>query len=78
MKGNSEEARSINSRLDLYKANVYEVEKRLFMNEIKINFENFRNEYQGKKSRVRLLIPIFEEHNRKIKELVGQECTRYL
>ena len=73
MKGNSEEARSINSRLDLYKANVYEVEKRLFMNEIKINFENFRNEYQGKKSRVRLLIPIFEEHNCKIKELVGQE-----
>ena len=73
MKGNSEEARSINSRLNLYKANVYEVEKRLFMNEIKINFENFRNEYQGKKSRVRLLIPIFEEHNRKIKELVGQE-----
>jgi len=73
MKGNSEEARSINSRLDLYKANVYEVEKRLFMNEIKINFENFRNEYQGKKARARMLIPIFEEHNRKIKELVGQE-----
>jgi len=73
MKGNSEEARSINSRLDLYKANVYEVEKRLFMNEIKINFENFRNEYQGKKARARMLIPIFEEHNRKIKELIGQE-----
>lgn len=73
MRGNSEEARSINSRLDLYKANVYEVEKRLFMNEIKINFENFRNEYQGKKAKARMLIPIFEEHNRKIKELIGQE-----
>ncbi|WP_445749415.1 site-specific integrase [Polaribacter sp.] len=73
IKGNSEQARSINSRLDLLKAKVYEIEKRLFMSETKINFENFKNEYQGKKIRERYLIPIFVEHNRKIKELVGQE-----
>jgi site-specific recombinase XerD len=73
MKGNSEETRIINSHLDLLKAKVYEIEKRLFMSEIKINFENFKNEYQGKKTRERYLMPIFEEHNRKIKELVGQE-----
>ena len=73
MKGNSEEARTINSRLDLLKNKVYEIEKRLFMGEIKINLENFKNEYLGKKARDRYLMPIFEEHNRKIKELVGQE-----
>lgn len=73
IKGNSEEARSINGRLDLLKAKVYEIEKRLFMSETKINFENFKNEYQGKKIRERYLVPIFQEHNRKIKELVGQE-----
>lgn len=73
MKGNTEEARSTNGRLDMLKAIVYETEKKLFMNEVEITFENFKNEYLGKKSRDRMLIPIFEEHNRKIKELVGQE-----
>jgi site-specific recombinase XerD len=73
MKGNSEEARLINGRLDMMRAIVYETEKKLFMNQIEITFESFKNEYQGKKERARMLIPIFQEHNRKIKELVGQE-----
>lgn len=73
IKGNSEEARIINGQLEMIKAQVYETQKKLFMNQEEINFENFKNEYQGKKERERMLIPIFEEHNRKIKELVGQE-----
>lgn len=73
IKGNSEEARIINGQLEMIKAKVYETQKKLFMNQEEINFENFKNEYQGKKERERMLIPIFEEHNRKIKELVGQE-----
>lgn len=73
MKGNSEEARLFNGRLDLMRATVYEAEKKLYMNQIEITFESFKNEYQGKKERERLLIPIFKEHNRKIKELLGQE-----
>ncbi|WP_130733989.1 site-specific integrase [Flavobacterium sp. J27] len=73
MKGNSEEARSINNRLDMVKSKVFDVEKRLFMSNTQINIENFKNEYLGKKERERTLIPIFIEHNRKIKELVGSE-----
>lgn len=73
MKGNSEEARIVNGQLDMMRAIVYETEKRLFMNQVEITFESFKNEYQGKKTRERTIIPIFEEHNRKIKELLGQE-----
>src|SRR5258705_5521931 len=69
MKGNTEEARLINGRLDMMRAIVYETEKKLFMNEVPITLESFKNEYLGKKDRDRMLIPIFEEHNRKIKEL---------
>lgn len=65
MKGNSEETRTINSQLEMMRAKVYETEKRLFMRESEINFETFKNEYQGKKERSRLLIPIFEEHTKK-------------
>jgi site-specific recombinase XerD len=73
MKGNTEEARMFNGRLDMMRATVYETEKKLFMNQIEITFESFKNEFQGKKERARMLILIFQEHNRKIKELVGQE-----
>lgn len=73
MKGSSQETRTINSQLEMLRAKVYEAEKNLFMAEKEFNYETFKNEYQGKKERSRLLIPIFEEHNRKLKELVGLE-----
>ena len=73
MKGNSEEARTINSHLEMLRAIIYEAEKKLFMKQVPITFDNFKNEIQGVKERERMLVPIFEEHNRKIKELVGQE-----
>lgn len=75
IKSNSEEARTINGQLDLLKSKVYETEKRLFMREIEITFETFKNEHLGKEERVRLLVPIFKDHNSKIKELVGFEYS---
>ena len=72
MKGTSEEARSINGHLDNLKSKILNVEKSLIKKDIPVNFESFKNELSGKKERERMLIPIFQEHNRKIKELVGQ------
>lgn len=73
LKGNSEEARLINNHLELLRMHVFEIEKQLLIKNETLNFENFKNEYLGIKQRERLLIPIFTEHNRKIKELVGSE-----
>lgn len=73
LKGNSEEARLINNHLELLRMHVFEIEKQLLIKNETLNFENFKNEYLGIKERERLLIPIFTEHNRKIKELVGSE-----
>ena len=73
MKGTSEEARSINGHLDNLKSKILNLEKNLIKKDIPVNFESFKNELSGKKERERMLIPIFQEHNRKIKELVGQE-----
>ena len=73
MRGTSEEARSINGHLDNLKSKILNTEKNLIKKDIPINFESFINEFCGKKERERLLIPIFQEHNRKIKELVGLE-----
>jgi site-specific recombinase XerD len=38
-----------------------------------LTIEIFKNKLLGIQERERMLIPIFQEHNRKIKELVGQE-----
>lgn len=73
LKGNSEETRLINNHLELLRMHVFEIEKQLLIKNQILNFENFKNEYLGIKERERLLIPIFTEHNRKIKELVGSE-----
>ena len=73
MKGNSEEARSINNLLDFIKNRINDIQFELLKDNISLNIEEFKNRILGIKERERLLIPIFKEHNRKIKELVGLE-----
>lgn len=73
MKGNSEEARSINGYLDFIRNKINEIQFELLKDGIALNIEEFKNRIVGTQERERLLVPIFEEHNRKIKELVGSE-----
>ena len=73
VKGNSEEARTINSHLDNLKIKVNQAEKILTAKDIEITSETLKNELFGVKERLRTLVPIFEEHNRKIEELLGIE-----
>lgn len=73
MKGNSEEARSINSLLDFTKNRINEIQFELLKDGISPNIEEFKNKLLGIKEREHHLIPIFKEHNRKIKELLGIE-----
>lgn len=73
VKGTNEEARTINSHLDYLKNQVLEAEKKLFKKDIVINSENLKNEMFGLSETKRMLIPIFQDHNNKIKELLGKE-----
>ena len=73
VKGGNEETRTINSHLDYLKNQVLEAEKRLFKKDIKVTSENLKKELFGIAETKRMLIPIFKEHNRKIKELLGIE-----
>jgi site-specific recombinase XerD len=73
VKGANEEARTINSHFDYLKNQVLEAEKRLFKKDIKVTSENLKNELFGVSETKRMLIPIFQDHNNKIKELLGIE-----
>ena len=73
VKGNNDNARTINSHLAYLKNQVFEAEKKLFKKDDILNSENLKNEMLGVNKTTRMLIPIFQEHNNKIKELIGKE-----
>ncbi len=73
VKGTNEEVRTINNHLDYLKNQILEAEKSLFKKDIGITSENLKNELFGKNETKRMLAPIFQDHNNKIKELIGKE-----
>lgn len=75
IKGNSEEARLINSHLDQLKNKVYETEKWLINNDQEINVSNFKNKLIGIEENQRMLLLIFEDHNKRMNDLVGKEFS---
>lgn len=75
LKGSSDEARLLNSHLDILKTKVYETEKWMVNNNEEINAQTFKNKLLGIEEKQRKLILIFEDHNKKMKELVGREYS---
>ncbi|MFD2891348.1 site-specific integrase [Flavobacterium chuncheonense] len=75
LKGSSEEARLINSYLDILKLKVYETEKWMVNNEHEITAHSFKNKLLGIEENQRKLIQIFENHNKRMKELIGKEFS---
>ncbi|MGL5112139.1 MAG: site-specific integrase [Flavobacterium sp.] len=73
MKGSSGEARSINSHLDMFKIKIIDIQMELIHKNIPITSETLKNKLLGTEERARTLIPIFQDHNNKIKELLGKE-----
>jgi site-specific recombinase XerD len=73
MRGSSDEARSINSYLDILKGKVYDAQKELIHNNTPVNIDTIKNKVIGVEQRARMLVPIFQEHNDKVETLVGQE-----
>ena len=75
MRGTSEEARLINSHLDILKSKVYETENWLINNNKEINVQTFKNKILGVEEKQRQLISIFEDHNKRMKELIGSKFS---
>ena len=73
MKGSSEEARSINSHLDMLKIKIIDGQMELIHKNIPVTAETIKNKILGFEECQRMLVPIFQDHNNKIKELVGKE-----
>lgn len=73
MKGNTEEAKSINAYLDMLRGQVYDHQTELIQRGLFVNADNMRNKILGVEERHRSLIKIFEQHNNQMESLVGKE-----
>jgi site-specific recombinase XerD len=73
MKGSSEEARSINNHLNMLRIQIIDMQMELVHKKIPVTTETLKSKILGVDERARMLIPIFQDHNNKIKELVGKE-----
>lgn len=73
MKGTTDEARSINNQLDILKMKIIEAQMELVHKNIPVTAETLKSKLTGSTERARMLVPIFQDHNNKIKELIGKE-----
>ena len=71
MKGSSEEARTINNYLDLMKSKVFDIQMKLIHKNEELSLENFKSRILGTHQRERMIIPIYQNHNDKIEDLIG-------
>jgi hypothetical protein len=77
MTGTHEEARSFNLYLKTLEQQVYDAHRQLLEAKIPVTVKVLKDKLFGKeeKPEVKMLVPIFEEHNRRIAALVGKDYT---
>lgn len=74
IKGSSQEASSINGYLDVLKMKIINLEIEYSLRDEHLTLEDIKNFLTTKKKEVvRMLIPIFEHHNKQIKKLENKE-----
>lgn len=80
--GNSEKVRILNAYLDSLVSKMYAYQNELLQNNIPLSALALKNLISGKEDKSRMLVSIFEQHNKDLESLVGKEyspttLTRY-
>jgi site-specific recombinase XerD len=73
---NSKESKELNEYLDVLRAKAFDTQKKLITLGAEVTIENFVKFWQGKKEKPRMLLEIFEYHNKQVEELIGQQYSR--
>jgi len=70
VKGNTEQARQVNSYLDTLTSKVLKLEREMVLDGIPVNFESFREKWLGITEAPRMLMEIFQQHNDQMEALI--------
>jgi site-specific recombinase XerD len=74
--GNSENAKRINKNIDKLKVKMDETHDNLIREKIEITTETMWNDFNGFKEAPKSLLTVFQDHNDKIKALIGRDFTK--
>ena len=73
VKGTNEEARTINTYIDSVRTKIYENHKLIMDANKPITAEAIKNSFLGLSQKTNSLFKLFEEHNAKVKQLIGKD-----
>jgi site-specific recombinase XerD len=74
--GTKADSRTLNAYLDDMQFKLYELQRRMSEQNELITAETLKNRYSGKAEKARTLVSVFEDHNTKMKTLVGEEFEK--
>ena len=74
--GNSEESRQLNYFLDTLRNKVFVYQQVITSEGNEVSIATIRGKWIDKKEKPRMLLEIFKEHNRQMKELIGKEYAQ--
>jgi site-specific recombinase XerD len=78
LNGTSEEVRTTNAYLKTFEHEVFEVYRTMIEKKLPLTAANLKKVLLGKTETApgRMLVPIFEEHNKQVKALIGKEYSK--
>ncbi len=71
--GNTEEIKQLNQYLETLRHKVYNYQQQITLEGSEMTIDTLRLKWLGVKEKPRMLLDIFKEHNRQMKELIGKE-----
>jgi hypothetical protein len=74
--GSKADSRTLNAYLNDIQFKIYELHRKMSEADENITAETLKNRFTGKVEKARTLLAVFEDHNQKMKSLVGQEFEK--
>lgn len=75
-KGGSEEARSVNTHLDILKQKVYDYQQTIMQEKLPFSAEMLRLQWFGINEQSYYLVDVFKKHNEQMRQLIGLDCSK--
>lgn len=74
--GSSPGARELNQFLEVLRAKAYAIQKKVITTDVDLTIDEFTKQWKGTKAKPKMLLEIFQEHNDRIKALVGHQYSQ--
>jgi len=75
MKGKTAFAKNLNAYLDTLRNRIYDIEREIIFEGANVTFQAFKNKWLGVTEKPKMILELFEEHNREVAQLLGKDYS---